>query len=51
MLVLPWHNLKLFAEQAATSTTSGGRLIRHRQGYRYNEFAGFAMPMEEADAL
>jgi len=41
----------LLAEQAATlDLLSGGRLdFGVGKGYRYNEFAGFAMPMEEAD--
>ena len=50
--VLPWHNPVLLAEQAATlDLLSGGRLdFGVGKGYRYNEFAGFRMPMEEADA-
>jgi alkanesulfonate monooxygenase SsuD/methylene tetrahydromethanopterin reductase-like flavin-dependent oxidoreductase (luciferase family) len=52
VLVLPWHNPVLLAEQAATlDLLCGGRLdFGVGKGYRYNEFAGFAMPMEEADA-
>ena len=48
---LAWHNPVLLAEQAATlDLLSGGRLdFGIGKGYRYNEFAGFAMPMEEAD--
>src|SRR3984957_14829635 len=51
VLVLPWHSPVLLAEQAATiDLLSGGRLdFGVGKGYRYNEFAGFAMPMEEAD--
>src|SRR5579862_429582 len=51
VIVLPWHNPVLLAEQAATlDLLSGGRLdFGVGKGYRYNEFAGFAMPMEEAD--
>ena len=51
VLVLPWHNPVLLAEQAATlDLLSGGRLdFGVGKGYRYNEFAGFCMPMEEAD--
>jgi alkanesulfonate monooxygenase SsuD/methylene tetrahydromethanopterin reductase-like flavin-dependent oxidoreductase (luciferase family) len=51
VLVLPWHNPVLLAEQAATlDLLSGGRLdFGVGKGYRYNEFAGFATPMEEAD--
>jgi alkanesulfonate monooxygenase SsuD/methylene tetrahydromethanopterin reductase-like flavin-dependent oxidoreductase (luciferase family) len=42
----------LLAEQAATlDLLSGGRLdFGIGKGYRYNEFAGFDVPMEEADA-
>ena len=52
VIVLPWHNPVLLAEQAATlDLLSGGRLdFGVGKGYRYNEFAGFCMPMEEADA-
>ena len=51
VMVLPWHNPVLLAEQAATlDLLSGGRLdFGIGKGYRYNEFAGFCMPMEEAD--
>jgi alkanesulfonate monooxygenase SsuD/methylene tetrahydromethanopterin reductase-like flavin-dependent oxidoreductase (luciferase family) len=51
VLVLPWHNPVLLAEQAATlDLLSGGRLdFGIGKGYRYNEFAGFCTPMEEAD--
>ena len=50
MLVLPWHNPVLLAEQAATlDLLSQGRLdFGIGMGYRYREFAGFCMPMEEA---
>ena len=49
--VLPWHNPVLLAEQAATlDLLSGGRLdFGIGKGYRYNEFAGFCVPIEEAD--
>ena len=52
VLVLPWHNPVLLAEQAATlDLLSGGRLdFGIGKGYRYNEFAGFCLPMEEAEA-
>jgi alkanesulfonate monooxygenase SsuD/methylene tetrahydromethanopterin reductase-like flavin-dependent oxidoreductase (luciferase family) len=52
VLVLPWHNPVLLAEQAATlDLLSGGRLdFGVGKGYRYNEFAGFCTPMEEADS-
>src|SRR5258706_5955417 len=51
VLVLPWHNPVLLAEQAATlDLLSGGRLdFGVGKGYRYNEFAGFCVDMEEAD--
>ena len=50
VMVLPWHNPVLLAEQAATlDLLSGGRLdFGVGKGYRYNEFEGFGMPMEEA---
>src|SRR5690349_8095531 len=52
VIVLPWHNPVLLAEQAATlDLLSGGRLdFGIGKGYRYNEFAGFDMSMQEADA-
>jgi alkanesulfonate monooxygenase SsuD/methylene tetrahydromethanopterin reductase-like flavin-dependent oxidoreductase (luciferase family) len=52
VLVLPWHNPVLLAEQAATiDLLSGGRLdFGVGKGYRHGEFAGFCLPMEEADA-
>src|SRR2546422_5483004 len=51
VLVLPWHNPVLLAEQVATlDLLSGGRVdFGIGKGYRYNEFAGFCVPMEEAD--
>jgi alkanesulfonate monooxygenase SsuD/methylene tetrahydromethanopterin reductase-like flavin-dependent oxidoreductase (luciferase family) len=51
VMVLPWHNPVLLAEQAATlDLLSGGRLdLGIGQGYRHNEFAGFCIPMEEAE--
>jgi alkanesulfonate monooxygenase SsuD/methylene tetrahydromethanopterin reductase-like flavin-dependent oxidoreductase (luciferase family) len=51
VLVLPWHNPVLLAEQAASiDLLSGGRLdFGIGKGYRYNEFAGFCIPMEEAE--
>src|SRR6266849_5493846 len=51
VIALAWHNTVLLAEQAATiDLLSGGRLdFGIGKGYRYNEFAGFATPMEEAD--
>jgi alkanesulfonate monooxygenase SsuD/methylene tetrahydromethanopterin reductase-like flavin-dependent oxidoreductase (luciferase family) len=51
-MVLPWHNPVLLAEQAATlDLLSGGRLdFGIGKGYRYNEFKGFGIPMEEAEA-
>src|SRR5271163_1054702 len=52
VLVLPWHNPVLLAEQAATiDLLSNGRLdFGVGKGYRHNEFAGFCVPIEEADA-
>lgn len=52
VLVLPWHNPVLLAEQAATvDLLSGGRLdFGVGKGYRHNEFAGFRIPMEEGGA-
>src|SRR5690348_8985344 len=52
VLVLPWHNPVLLAEQAATlDLLSGGRLdFGVGKGYRWNEFSGFCVAMEEADA-
>src|SRR3974390_2067560 len=51
VIVLPWHNPVLLAEQAATiDLLSGGRLdFGAGKGYRHNEFAGFCVPIEEAD--
>ena len=48
--VLPWHNPVLLAEQAATlDLLSGGRLdFGIGTGYRYNEFVGFDVAMDEA---
>ena len=52
VVVLPWHNPVLLAEQAATiDLLSGGRLdFGVGKGYRHNEFRGFCIPIEEADA-
>src|SRR5262247_4916551 len=52
VIVPPWHNPVLLAEEAATlDLLSKGRLdFGIGKGYRYNEFAGFCMSMEEADA-
>jgi alkanesulfonate monooxygenase SsuD/methylene tetrahydromethanopterin reductase-like flavin-dependent oxidoreductase (luciferase family) len=51
VMVLPWHNPVLLAEQAATiDLLSGGRLeFGVGKGYRHNEFASFCIPQEEAD--
>jgi alkanesulfonate monooxygenase SsuD/methylene tetrahydromethanopterin reductase-like flavin-dependent oxidoreductase (luciferase family) len=52
VLVLPWHNPVLLAEQAATvDLLSAGRLdFGVGKGYRHNEFASFRIPMEEGGA-
>jgi len=52
VMVLPWHNPALLVEQAATvDVLSNGRLdLGVGRGYRYNEFAGFRMSMDEAEA-
>ncbi len=52
VITLPWHHPVLLAEQAATiDLLSNGRLdFGIGQGYRHNEFAGFCIPMDEADA-
>src|SRR5712671_4272844 len=51
VIVLPWHNPVLLAEQAATiDLLSGGRLeFGVGKGYRHNEFASFCIPIGEAD--
>ena len=51
ILVLPWHNPVLLAEQVATlDLLSRGRLdLGIGKGYRHNEFAGFALPPGEAE--
>jgi alkanesulfonate monooxygenase SsuD/methylene tetrahydromethanopterin reductase-like flavin-dependent oxidoreductase (luciferase family) len=52
VIVLPWHNPVLLAEQAATlDLVSGGRLdFGVGKGYRHSEFKGFRIPQDEADA-
>ncbi len=52
VIVLPWHNPVLLAEQAATlDLVSGGRFdFGIGKGYRHNEFTGFGVPPAEADA-
>ena len=51
VIVLPWHNPVLLAEQAATlDLVSGGRLdFGIGKGYRHSEFKGFRIPPEEAE--
>ena len=46
VIVLPWHNPVLLAEQAATlDLISNGRFdFGIGKGYRHNEFAGFCIP-------
>ncbi|NKB57524.1 MAG: LLM class flavin-dependent oxidoreductase [Alphaproteobacteria bacterium] len=50
VVVLPWHNPVLIAEQAATvDLLSNGRFdFGVGKGYRYNEFEGFCIPIEES---
>ena len=50
VMVLPWHNPVLLAEQAATvDLISNGRLdLGVGKGYRHSEFKGFGIPPEEA---
>jgi len=52
VIVLPWHNPVLLAEQAATlDLVSGGRFdFGIGKGYRHSEFTGFCIPPEEAEA-
>jgi len=52
VMVLPWHNPVLLAEQAATlDLVSGGRFdFGIGKGYRHGEFKGFAIAPEEAEA-
>lgn len=52
VVVLPWHNPALIAEQAATvDLLSKGRFdFGVGKGYRPTEFEGFCIPMEEATA-
>jgi len=52
VVVLPWHNPALIAEQAATlDVLSKGRFdFGVGKGYRPLEFDGFRIPMEEATA-
>ncbi len=51
VVVLPWHNPILVAEQAATlDLLSGGRLdLGVGKGYRPPEFSGFCIPQNEAN--
>jgi alkanesulfonate monooxygenase SsuD/methylene tetrahydromethanopterin reductase-like flavin-dependent oxidoreductase (luciferase family) len=52
VIVLPWHNPVLLAEEAATlDLVSNGRLdLGIGKGYRHSEFKGFCIPPEEAEA-
>src|SRR5690349_21650662 len=52
VVVLPWHNPVLLAEQVATlDLLSHGRLdFGVGKGYRDAEFAGFSIPVAEASA-
>ena len=51
VMVLPWHNPVLLAEQAATlDVISGGRVdLGVGKGYRHTEFRGFNLDQREAD--
>lgn len=52
VMVLPWHNPVLLAEQAATlDLVSGGRFdFGIGKGYRHSEFNGFQIAPAEAEA-
>src|SRR6266849_1491235 len=52
VMVLPWHNPVLLAEQAATlDLISGGRFdFGIGKGYRHGEFTGFRVSIAEAEA-
>jgi alkanesulfonate monooxygenase SsuD/methylene tetrahydromethanopterin reductase-like flavin-dependent oxidoreductase (luciferase family) len=52
VMVLPWHNPVLLAEQASTlDVFSGGRFdFGIGKGYRHSEFKGFQIAPEEAEA-
>jgi len=52
VMVLPWHNPVLLAEQAATlDLISGGRFdFGIGKGYRHSEFNGFQIAPDEAEA-
>ena len=52
VIVLPWHNPVLLAEQIATlDLLSNGRVDAGiGKGYRLKEFEGFSVSIEEADA-
>src|SRR5258708_4937982 len=51
VVVLPWHTPVLPAEEAATIDlmSNGGLEFGVGKGYRHNEFAGFCIPIAEAD--
>src|SRR3974390_3580316 len=51
VIVLPWHNPVLLAEQAATlDLISGGRFdFGIGKGYRHSEFRGFQIAADEAE--
>jgi len=52
VMVLPWHNPVLLAEQVATlDVISGGRVdLGVGKGYRHSEFRGFNVDQADADA-
>src|ERR1700759_5493684 len=52
VIVLPWHNPVLLAEQAATLDLISGRRFDFGigKGYRHSELKGFQIATEEAEA-
>src|SRR5579884_1098371 len=49
VLVLPWHNPALLAEQVATLDLLSNGRFDFGMGYRWGEFHGFCIPMAEAE--
>jgi len=53
VIVLPWHNAGASGgagRDPRSPIRRAGSIFGIGKGYRYNEFAGFCVPMEEADA-